>query len=268
MKYFRISLPCPFQIVPDGKRIKAVSMADGSQALIIEKATPEDAGEYQVIAGNTEGTSSCKGTINVVGKVQSDLSEQKPGFVNPMRDVYVEEGQPLNLSVSFIGNPIPDVSWSKDGAPLQPSDRLTITCDGKKTELEINPCESKDVGVYECRISNPLGEDSTRSTANVRKIFQPPTFIHTFKDVQQLPTFDAKFLARVSGVPRPDITWYFNEKPIVQDDDKYKIKRDGDACCLYVKDCAYDDSGVYKCRAVNKGGEAECAANLTIVDEM
>lgn len=268
MKYFRISLPSPFQIVPDGKRIKTVSMADGSQALIIEKATPEDAGEYQVIAGNTEGTSSCKGTINVVGKVQSDLSEQKPGFVNPMRDVYVEEGQPLNLSVSFIGNPIPDVSWSKDGAPLQPSDRLTITCDGKKTELEINPCESKDVGVYECRISNPLGEDSTRSTANVRKIFQPPTFIHTFKDVQQLPTFDAKFLARVSGVPRPDITWYFNEKPIVQDDDKYKIKRDGDACCLYVKDCAYDDSGVYKCRAVNKDGEAECAANLTIVDEM
>ncbi|XP_031365474.1 obscurin isoform X3 [Apis dorsata] len=256
------------EITPDGKRIKAVTMPDGTQALIIDKATPEDAGEYQVIAGNTEGTSSCKGTINVVGKLQSDLSEQKPGFVNPMRDVYVEEGQPLNLSVSFIGNPIPDVSWSKDGAPLQPSDRLTITCDGKKTELEINPCESKDVGVYECRISNPLGEDSTRSTANVRRIFQPPSFIHAFKDLQQLPTFDAKFLARVSGVPRPDITWYFNEKPIEQDDDKYKIKRDGDACCLYVKDCTYDDSGLYKCRAVNKGGEAECAANLTIVDEI
>ncbi|XP_016767640.1 obscurin isoform X7 [Apis mellifera] len=256
------------EIVPDGKRVKAVSMADGSQALIIEKATPEDAGEYQVIAGNTEGTSSCKGTISVVGKLQSDVSEQKPGFVNPMRDVYVEEGQPLNLSVSFVGNPIPDVNWSKDGAPLQPSDRFTITCDGKKTELEINPCEGKDAGVYECRISNPLGEDSTRSTANVRKIFQPPSFIHAFKDLQQLPTFDAKFLARVSGVPRPDITWYVNEKPIVQDDDKYKIKRDGDACCLYVKDCTYDDSGVYKCRAVNKGGEAECAANLTIVDEI
>ncbi|OAD62661.1 Muscle M-line assembly protein unc-89 [Eufriesea mexicana] len=256
------------EIIPDGQRIKAISLPDGSQVLVINKVTPEDAGEYQVIAGNTEGTSSCKGVISVIGKLQSDLSEEKPGFVNPMRDVYVEEGQPLNLSASFTGNPIPDVSWSKDGTPLQPSDRLTVTCDGKKTELEINPCESKDVGLYECRISNPLGEDSTKATANIRKIYQPPSFMQEFKDLQQLPTHDAKFLARVTGVPQPDITWYFNDKPIIQDDDKYKIKRDGDVCCLYVKDCTYDDSGTYKCKAVNKGGEAECVANLTVVDEI
>ncbi|XP_060826020.1 obscurin isoform X7 [Bombus pascuorum] len=254
------------ELIPDGKHIKAVDLPDGTQALIIDKVTPEDAGEYTVIASNTEGTSSCTGTISVLGKLLSDQPEEKPGFVNPMRDVYVEEGQPLNLSVSFTGNPVPEVSWSKDGAPLQPSDRLTVTCDGKKTELEMNPCESGDAGVYECRISNPLGEDSTKSTANIRKIFQPPNFLQKFKDLQQLPSFDAKFLARITGVPRPDITWYFNDRPILNDDDKYKIKRDGDVCCLYVKDCTYDDAGTYKCKAVNKGGEAECAANLTVVD--
>ncbi|XP_050487386.1 obscurin isoform X6 [Bombus huntii] len=254
------------ELIPDGKHIKAVDLPDGTQALIIDKVTPEDAGEYTVIASNTEGTSSCTGTISVLGKLLSDQPEEKPGFVNPMRDVYVEEGQPLNLSVSFTGNPVPEVSWSKDGAPLQPSDRLTVTCDGKKTELEMNPCESGDAGVYECRISNPLGEDSTKSTANIRKIFQPPNFLQKFKDLQQLPSFDAKFLARITGVPRPDITWYFNDRPILNDDDKYKIKRDGDVCCLYVKDCTYDDAGTYKCKAVNKGGEAECVANLRVVD--
>ncbi|XP_071868851.1 obscurin isoform X6 [Bombus fervidus] len=254
------------ELIPDGKHIKAVDLPDGTQALIIDKVTPEDAGEYTVIASNTEGTSSCTGTISVLGKLLSDQPEEKPGFVNPMRDVYVEEGQPLNLSVSFTGNPVPEVSWSKDGAPLQPSDRLTVTCDGKKTELEMNPCESGDAGVYECRISNPLGEDSTKSTANIRKIFQPPNFLQKFKDLQQLPSFDAKFLARITGVPRPDITWYFNDRPILNDDDKYKIKRDGDVCCLYVKDCTYDDAGTYKCKAVNKGGEAECVANLAVVD--
>ena len=254
------------ELIPDGKHIKAVDLPDGTQALIIDKVTPEDAGEYTVIASNTEGTSSCTGTISVLGKLLSDQPEEKPGFVNPMRDVYVEEGQPLNLSVSFTGNPVPEVSWSKDGAPLQPSDRLTVTCDGKKTELEMNPCESADAGVYECRISNPLGEDSTKSTANIRKIFQPPNFLQKFKDLQQLPSFDVKFLARITGVPRPDITWYFNDRPILNDDDKYKIKRDGDVCCLYVKDCTYDDAGAYKCKAVNKGGEAECVANLTVVD--
>ncbi|CAK9822500.1 Unc-89 [Anthophora retusa] len=256
------------EIIPDGKRIKVVNQPDGSQALIIENATPEDAGEYQVIAGNTEGTSNCKGTIEVVGKLQTDRPEEKPEFVNPMRDVYVEEGQPLNLSASFNGNPLPDVSWSKDGSPVKLSDRLRVSCDGKKTELEINPCEAKDAGVYECRISNPLGEDSTKSTANVRKIYQSPSFMQKFTDLQQLPGFDAKFLARVTGVPQPDVSWYFNDKLILQDDEKYKIKRDSDACCLYVKDCTYDDSGMYKCRAVNKGGEAECVANLAVVDKI
>nr|XP_031831778.1 obscurin isoform X2 [Nomia melanderi] len=256
------------EIKPDGKRIKTVALPDGSQALIIEKTTPEDAGEYQVIAGNTEGTSSCKGVISIMGKTQADLPEEKPVFVNPMRDVYVEEGQPLNLSASFTGNPLPDVNWTKDGLPVSPSDRVTVTCDGKKTELEINPCEPQDAGVYECRVTNPLGEDSTKSTANIRKIFQSPIFSQTFTDLQQLPTFDAKFPARVSGVPRPDISWYFNDKPILHDDDKYKMKLDGDACCLYVKDCTYADSGMYKCKAVNRCGEVECTANLAVVDKI
>ncbi|KAF3425118.1 hypothetical protein E2986_07915 [Frieseomelitta varia] len=256
------------KIIPDGNRIKTVTLPDGTQALVIDKVTPEDAGEYQVIAGNTEGTSSCKGRISVLGKQLPDQPEEKPGFVSPMRDVYVEEGQPLNLSAYFTGNPIPEISWSKDGAPLQPSDRLSVSCDGKKTELEINPCEPQDAGVYECRVSNPLGEDSTKSTANVKKTSQPPSFMQTFKDLQQLPSFDAKFLARVTGVPRPDVTWYFNDRLISHDDDKYKIKRDGDACCLYVKDCTYDDAGTYKCKAVNRGGEAECAANLAVIDKI
>ncbi|XP_078034638.1 obscurin isoform X5 [Augochlora pura] len=256
------------EIKPDGQRIKTASLPDGSQALIIERATPEDAGEYQVIAGNTEGTSSCKGTISIMSKLQEGVPEEKPGFVNPMRDVYVEEGQPLHLAASFVGNPVPDVSWTKDGAPVSSSGRLTVTCDGKKTELEINPCEPKDAGVYECRVANPLGEDTTKATANIRKVYTPPSFSQRFTDLQQLPTFDAKFPARVAGVPRPDISWYFNDKQIVQDDDKYKIKRDGDACCLYVKDCTYDDSGLYKCKAVNRSGEAECVANLAVVDKI
>ncbi|XP_076659527.1 obscurin isoform X3 [Halictus rubicundus] len=256
------------EIKPDGQRIKTVSLPDGSQALIIERATPEDAGEYQVIAGNTEGTSSCKGTISIMGKLQEGVPEEKPSFMNPMRDVYVEEGQPLNLSATFVGNPVPDVSWTKDGAPVSSSGRLTVTCDGKKTELEINPCEPKDAGVYECRVANPLGEDSTKATANIRKIYTPPSFSQRFTDLQQLPTFDAKFPARIAGLPRPEISWYFNDKPILHDDDKYKIKRDGDACCLYVKDCTYDDSGLYKCKAVNRSGEAECVANLAIVDKI
>ncbi|XP_011689401.1 PREDICTED: muscle M-line assembly protein unc-89 isoform X5 [Wasmannia auropunctata] len=256
------------EIVPDNKHVKIISQPDGSQALILDKATPEDVGEYQVVAGNTEGTASCKAKLDVAGKVRPDTPEEKPTFTSPMRDVSVEEGQPLMLDVSFIGNPIPDVSWTKDGEPVEPSERVTMSCDGKKVGLQIDPCKPKDAGVYGCRLSNPSGEDTTSANAIVRKVYQSPTFTQRFTDLQQLPTFDAKFPARVTGIPQPEVTWYFNDKPILKDNDKYKIKRDGDSCCLYVKNCADDDSGRYRCRAVNKGGEAECAANLAVVDKI
>ncbi|XP_011062355.1 PREDICTED: muscle M-line assembly protein unc-89 isoform X5 [Acromyrmex echinatior] len=256
------------EIIPDNKHVKIVSQPDGSQALILDKATPEDVGVYQVVAGNTEGTASCKAKLDVAGKVRPDTPEEKPAFTSPMRDVSVEEGQPLTLDVSFVGNPIPNVNWTKDGEPIEPSERVTMNCNGKKVGLQIDPCKPKDAGVYGCRLSNPLGEDAINANAIVRKVYQSPTFTQKFTDLQQLPTFDAKFLARITGIPQPEVTWYFNDKPILKDNDKYKIKRDGDACCLYVKDCAYDDSGRYRCKAVNKGGEAECAANLAIVDKI
>ncbi|KAG7203298.1 hypothetical protein KM043_010391 [Ampulex compressa] len=255
-------------IVPDGQHVKIVDLPDGSQALMIDKATPEDAGEYQVIAGNTEGTASCKANVEVLGRCRPDMPEEKPGFTSPMRDVNVEEGEPLSFGAAIVGNPIPEVSWTRDGEPLELSERVAMSCDGQRVQLEIDPCTVKDAGLYGCRLSNPLGEDTASVTGNVRKVFQAPSFTQKFTDLQQLPTFDAKFPARITGLPCPDITWYFNDKPILRDDDKYKIKRDGDACCLYVKDCTYDDAGVYKCRAVNKGGEAECEANLAVVDKI
>ncbi|KYN01946.1 Muscle M-line assembly protein unc-89 [Cyphomyrmex costatus] len=256
------------EIIPDNKHVKIVNQPDGSQALILDKAMPEDIGVYQVVAGNTEGTASCKAKLDVAGKVRPDTPEEKPAFISPMRDVSVEEGQPLTLDVSFVGNPIPNVNWTKDGESIEPSERVTTSCDGKKVGLQIDPCKPKDAGIYGCQLSNPLGEDTISANAIVRKVYQSPTFTQKFTDLQQLPTFDAKFPARVTGIPQPEVTWYFNDEPILKDNDKYKMKRDGDACCLYVKDCAYDDSGRYRCKAVNKGGEAECAANLAIVDKI
>ncbi|XP_012273370.1 obscurin isoform X3 [Orussus abietinus] len=256
------------EIVPDGQHIKIVEQPDGTCALLIDKVTPDDAGDYELEAINSEGSVSSKGSLQVAGKSKSNAPEEKASFLGPLRDVSVEEGQQLVLSAPFVGNPMPDVIWTKDGQPIEPLERIASTCDGKKVGLEINPAELSDSGVYSCRLVNPLGEDSSNAQATVRKVYQPPNFTQKFTDLQQLPTFDAKFPARVSGVPIPTISWYYNDEPIPTDSEKYKIKRDGDACCLYVKDCTPQDSGRYKCKAANKEGEAECEATLAVVDKI
>nr|CAD7588173.1 unnamed protein product [Timema genevievae] len=254
------------EIVPDGKHIKVIEQPDGTTCLIIDKAKPEDAGDYEVTATNDKGAISTKGHLDVTGKGR-DAPEEKPNFIHDLRDVTVNEGTSLLLGAPFLGNPIPDVTWTKDGEIITPSERALLTCDGKKVGLEIKPARLSDGGVYTCKLKNPLGEAESSAKASIRKVYQAPCFTQKFTDLQQLPTHDAKFLARVTGVPQPDITWYFNDKPI-KESGNHHLKRDGDVCCLYVKDCKPSDAGRYKCKATNLDGEASCEANLEVVDKI
>lgn len=83
----------------------------------------------------------------------------------------------------------------------------------------------------------------------------------------QLPDRDAKFPCRVSGVPQPEVTWSKDGKPLTETD-KFRIKRDGDACCLYVINCQPSDAGVYRAMATNQEGQDVCTATLEVVKEM
>lgn len=68
-------------------------------------------------------------------------------------------------------------------------------------------------------------------------------------------------------MPYPEVTWYKDGVPI-HESDKYHIKRDGDACCLYVKNCEPADAGLYRAIATNKEGQDTCTATLEVVKEM
>ncbi|CAH0405571.1 unnamed protein product [Chilo suppressalis] len=255
------------EIVPDGTHIRLVSQPDGTHALLIDKAGAADAGKYSVIATNDKGEATSTADLNVAKRADETSPQERPRLIHGLRETTAEEGQTLTLSAPIVGNPVPDVIWTKDGQPLTPSDRVLLTCDGKRVGLEISPVELPDAGVYGVKLVNPLGEDSSEGPVHVRKVYSPPTFSQKFTDLQQLPTFDAKFPARVLGVPSPDITWYKDGVPL-RHTDKYNIKRDGDACCLYVRDLTPEDAGQYKCVAKNREGEASCEAALDVVDKI
>jgi len=85
----------------------------------------------------------------------------------------------------------------------------------------------------------------------------------------QLPNYDAKFLCRVNGLPAPDVVWTKEGKVLPgRDTDKYQVKRDGDACLLYIRNCTTEDNGKFTCTAKNSAGENNCTAGLEIVEKM
>ncbi|KAL4713897.1 hypothetical protein ACJJTC_015551 [Scirpophaga incertulas] len=255
------------EIVPDGSRVRLTQLPDGTHALLISNATPKDAGVYSVVASNDKGEATCSAPLSVTGRTDDSSPEERPRLIHGLRDMTAEEGQPLSLSVPFVGNPVPDVTWMKDGVPLTPNERVLLTCDGKRVGLEISNVEMPDAGVYSVKLTSPLGEDSSEGHVQVRKVFTPPAFSQRFSDLQQLPTFDAKFPARVSGVPTPEISWY-KDGALINPGEKFGMKRDGDACCLYVRDLAPGDAGTYKCVAKNREGEAACEAALEVVEKI
>ncbi|XP_043645488.1 obscurin isoform X5 [Drosophila teissieri] len=255
------------EIKPDPSHIAIVENPDNSTSLIIEKTVPGDSGLYEVIAQNPEGSTASKAKLYVAPKADETATEEAPQFVSALRDVNADEGQELVLSAPFISNPMPEVIWSKDGVTLTPNERLLMTCDGKHIGLTIKPAEAADSGNYTCLLANPLGEDSSACNANVRKVYKPPVFTQKISDQQQVFGNNAKIPVTVSGVPYPDLEWYFQDKPIPKSD-KYSIKNDGDHHMLIVNNCEKGDQGVYKCIASNREGKDITQGRLDIVNEI
>uniref|UniRef100_T1IIA6 Muscle M-line assembly protein unc-89 n=1 Tax=Strigamia maritima TaxID=126957 RepID=T1IIA6_STRMM len=256
------------ELIPDGERIVASMQPDGSFALIVNNAKPEDKGKYTVVATNAQGTAESSADIGVNARVKTDEPTSEPIFITPLRDVTVDEGTPLKLQAHVTSNPIPDLVWKKDDVPLSPSDpRLSICFDGDRISLEVKKSNPNDAGKYECSLTNPHGTSASTCEVQVKKLAKLPFFTQRFPDVDAITAQDARFACRISGLPTPDVSWYFNDKPIF-DSDKYKVKKEGDLHALYVKNCAPEDIGNISCFARNDDGEDKCVAFLNVASTL
>uniref|UniRef100_A0A6P7FRC9 Obscurin isoform X8 n=1 Tax=Diabrotica virgifera virgifera TaxID=50390 RepID=A0A6P7FRC9_DIAVI len=256
------------EVISDNKHIKIIEQPDGSSALFLDCADiARDALTYKAVASNEAGESDTSAALTVKEAAKPGEPEERPLFLHSIKNVITDEGQPLVIEAPFTGNPIPSADWTKDGEPLLPSERVLMTCDGRRVGLKIDKAVPSDAGVYGVKIINPLGEDKTQGKATVRKVFMAPSFTQRFTDLQQLPNRDAKLPCRVTGVPQPEVMWTKDGQPI-KESDKYHIKRDGDLCCLYILDCQPTDAGIYRATAVNQEGHDDCTASVEVVKEI
>ena len=70
------------------------------------------------------------------------------------------------LTCSASGIPLPDISWYKDGSPLDPSADITESTDGvtmKTSILTLDNLVLTDAGVYSCNASHQNSGTDTRN---------------------------------------------------------------------------------------------------------
>ena len=68
------------------------------------------------------------------------------------------------LTCSASGIPLPDISWFKDGSPLDPSANITESTDGADmitSVLTLSDLVLTDAGVYSCNASHPDSSGDT-----------------------------------------------------------------------------------------------------------
>ncbi|NWV59380.1 NEXN protein, partial [Malurus elegans] len=98
-------------------------------------------------------------------------------------------------------------------------------------------------------------EDQARSGA--------PWFKKSLKNTSVVDGEPMRFTVKITGEPKPEVTWWF-EGEMLQDSEDYQYIERGETYCLYLPETFPEDEGEYMCKAVNNRGSAASTCILTI----
>ncbi|XP_012657173.1 nexilin isoform X4 [Otolemur garnettii] len=90
-----------------------------------------------------------------------------------------------------------------------------------------------------------------------------PWFKKPLKNTSVVDSEPVRFTVKVTGEPKPEVTWWF-EGEILQDGEDYQYIERGETYCLYLPETFPEDGGEYMCKAVNNKGSAASTCILTI----
>ncbi|XP_052452033.1 obscurin-like isoform X8 [Carassius gibelio] len=140
----------------DGRAVEAdphhiiIEDPDGSCTLILDNMTADDSGQYMCFATSSAGNASTLGKITV---------QVPPRFVNKIRNATLYPGEDAQFTCTIQSAPSPKIRWFKDGKLLTDQEKFQTYSEPRSGVLVLvikNPGE-RDLGHYECELSNRLG---------------------------------------------------------------------------------------------------------------
>ncbi|XP_051950032.1 hemicentin-1 [Xyrauchen texanus] len=222
-------------------------MSEGS--LHIEAVQLFDAGRYFCSVSNQAGSDHRGMDLRVyVGP------SIRPGPFN----VTVVTGQRAVLSCESTGIPAPQVSWKRNGTPLN-VDLQSGTYRLMSSGSLVIPTPSKeDEGYFECTVTNEVGEE--RRVIEV--ILQvPPVIKDDVSSVTAVKMSPVVLPCHATGRPEPVISWNKNWMQLGARGGSYRVLPTG---ALEILAVTPSHAGKYTCSARNSVGVAYKHITLTV----
>ncbi|XP_007935886.1 hemicentin-1 [Orycteropus afer afer] len=251
-----VSLTCEASGIPlpsitwlkDGWPISLSSslrILSGGRTLRLMQSRTEDAGQYTCVVRNAAGEER-----KIFG-----LSVFVPPHIvgaNTLEDVKVKEKQNTTLTCEVTGNPVPEITWHKDGQLLQEDESHHIMSGGRF--LQITNAQVLHTGRYTCLASNTAGDKSKSFSLNV---FVSPTIAGVNndgspEDVTVILNNPTSLVCEAYSYPPATITWFKDGAPL-ESNRNIRILPGGRT--LQILNAQEDNAGRYSCVATNEAGE-------------
>ncbi|TRZ02412.1 hypothetical protein DNTS_034467 [Danionella cerebrum] len=226
-------------------RSSSVRVISGGRGLRLMHAATEDAGKYTCIVSNSAGEERKSFDLNVM---------VPPSIVNEgtVEDVKVKEAQNIILACEVTGNPVPEITWLKDGQPLAHDPRLEVMSNGRF--LQISESQVSDTGRYSCLASNSAGDRSRHLNLNV---LVSPTIAGSgpegsAEEVTVTLNSPTSLICEAQSYPPAIITWLKDGTPF-ESNRNVRVLPGGRT--LQILNAKKEDAGRYTCVATNEAGE-------------
>lgn len=251
------------EVITSDERITAHDAKGGVYQLLIKNSRKDDTGVYICRAINEIGQAECTAQLVI---------EMQPTFLKKLEKLEAVESCEADWIFQLAGIPKPKIEFTRNNeiVDLEKESEFyqLIESEDYFYTLKFSQIRRKDVGNWTCSATNSAGKASCVAKLDTMPL-TPPQFVKPLSDCRLPQDMDNKLEVKVTGVPFPKIEWFKDGKVIdfSTQSNKYKSERDmvTGTWTLIILNCQTDvDSGVYKARIYNPGGECSSEGNVLV----
>ncbi|XP_050166588.1 vascular endothelial growth factor receptor kdr-like [Myiozetetes cayanensis] len=152
-------LPSP-GAAPSDSLVRTTGKYSISLTLVIPNVTKEQSGLYKCQAQNQHNsTDTLEQHTQLLVRAKA-----APFVIQNLTDLEVNISGKILLECRVSGTPEPQVTWRKNGYPISAASGISM----ENNTLVIERVKKDDEGLYECRASNELGQDSTSAFIKIQ----------------------------------------------------------------------------------------------------